>query len=391
MSLAGKKCQVCIGCGKCDDDYVEMQVVADSFLLRKFTATALDVNEPFMCVDLGTTTIAMEMFDFRGTIVDNYSAINPQRIFGKDVLSRVAAAENRACLLQMKALIRKELSKGIKYFKDNGYHPKRVYIAGNTTMMYLLMGYNTASLGAAPFRAEYIDSEFFEMDGLEIHTIPGFSAFVGGDIMAGAMALFVEREPVPTLLVDLGTNGELYLSVGNKAYATATAAGSAFEGSDGSFACDRIRRVASLMDKGYIDEFGALSEEYRKEGIVVGNLLVTQDMIQAMLMAKAAIRSGIDLLLQKAGLHPKQIGKVYLAGGFGYFLDVKSAVRIGLFPRDLEDKVRSVGNSSLAGAYRFAVDKNAGAVVQYIRKKTEIINLALEDEFSERFFSNMTL
>ncbi|MDE6517448.1 MAG: hypothetical protein K2L18_06345, partial [Acetatifactor sp.] len=159
--------------------------------------------------DLGTTTIAMEWYDSQGEKQGEYVCANPQRAFGTDVISRIQAAESAMLRRQMQQLARQALTEGLIRFRQQGGHLEKLVIAGNTTMLYLLMGHDPAPLGTAPFTANYLASEELTLEGVEAVTLPGLSAFVGGDILAGILACGMDRREEITLLVDLGTNGEL--------------------------------------------------------------------------------------------------------------------------------------------------------------------------------------
>lgn len=180
--------------------------------------------------DLGTTTIAMEQYDSLGVKQGEYVCANPQRAFGTDVISRIQAAENPMLRRQMQQLVRQVLSEGLIRFRRQGGQPEKLVVAGNTTMLYLLMGHEPAPLGTAPFTADYLASEELELEGVETVTLPGLSAFVGGDITAGILACGMDQREEITLLVDLGTNGELVMGNREKLLCCGTAAGPAFEG-----------------------------------------------------------------------------------------------------------------------------------------------------------------
>lgn len=383
MSFVGSRCKVCIGCGRCNRMDDKIQVVQDSYFLSS------NQKHEGVAVDIGTTTIAIECVDEEGKVVDMYSCVNPQRMFGADVLSRIEKAENRMLLLQMSAMVKREIEQAIAGFRAKGYVPKRGVIAGNTTMMYLLLNHNPEELGRAPFRATYLGGETLQIGEVAFQTVPGFSAFVGGDLMAGVVATEIACGEAYQLLVDLGTNGEMILAKQDCLFGTATAAGPAFEGgSEGGFACDRIKRVIALYEKGYLETNGTAPEEWPKEGILVGDSWVTIEMVQAILVAKAAVRAGIEILLQKAEISAEQVTRIYLAGGFGYYLDVASAEKIGLFPKAFSGKIVAVGNSALAGAKELLGVKSV-TELENVAKKATILNLAEEDGFSDIFLAHM--
>ncbi len=384
-------CDVCIGCGRCSDDSdASLQIVTDSFLRQAKRAKS---DTFFILADVGTTTIAMELYDSEGNKVAEYVRPNPQRTFGADVISRILAAQNPMNAKQMQGLVKMVLRDGVKEFEKTISSPV-MYIAANTTMLYLLMGHDTAPLGEAPFRAEYLEEESFVLDGVQAHVLPGLSAFVGADVLAGILACHMQEKEDISLLVDLGTNGEIVLGNKEKIYACATAAGPAFEGmlkAEGQavWGADVVKCVASLLKEDVMDETGLLAEPYFTEGISVGGVKLTQEHIRNLQTAKAAIAAGIKILTDKFGICPEDVQNVYLAGGFGYFLEEEAAVRIGLIPKEFQGKTKAVGNSALAGCYAYHVDEKAAEKITRIKELTRVINLADEEGFPETFVNSM--
>lgn len=348
-----------------------------------------------IAVDLGTTTIAMQLMDMKsGNVVDTYCAMNPQRSYGADVLSRVQAANN-GHEQNLRDSVWKVLQAGVDRFRDIG-EICCMCIAGNTVMEHLLMGLSTENLGRSPFTPVEIGLQkctmpYYESVGagistrigtrdetrseLQAYITPGISAFVGGDIVAGLYhcgllgTLRLEQEQDShdaVLFIDLGTNGEMAITDGSRMIVTATSAGPAFEGGANASVpgSDMIAVIASLLKQGIIDETGLLEEAYFEQGIDVpiqnikgldeSVIHLTQKDIRDIQMAKAAVRAGIEILYDKMG-QPK-ITHVYLAGGFGYYLDVNAAITVGLLPEHMRHIVTAAGNTSLAGAYEMGRD-----------------------------------
>lgn len=386
-----KKCQVCIGCGRCasmSDD--TLQVVTKSFLKQ---GQAFPSTAPFVLADIGTTTIAMELYDGNGMKLAEYVRPNPQRIFGADVISRIAAAQNPMNAKQMQSMVKKVLQEGLEAF-ESMQSCSDMYLAANTTMLYLLLGHDTAPLGEAPFKAEYLEAESFDLGECKVQVLPGLAAFVGADILAGVLACGMQESEEVSLLIDLGTNGELVLGNREKMYACSTAAGPAFEGmlkAEGQavWGADVVKCVATLLEERIMDETGLLKEPYFTEGVSIGGVKLTQEHIRNLQTAKAAIASGIQILMKQFGIEAEAVKNVYLAGGFGYFLDVDAAVKIGLIPSEFRDKTKAVGNSALAGCYAYHADENVTEKITRIKKLTRVINLAEEEGFAETFVGNM--
>lgn len=355
-------------------------------------------------VDLGTTTIAMQLFEMEnGKAVDTYCAMNPQRIFGSDVLSRIQAA-NMGHAVELQESVWEVIHNGIKQFMDfvvqNEDAISCMCIAGNTTMEHLLMGLSTEGLGKSPFvpAERGLIKCTMEKYGFPIYITPVISAFVGGDIVAGLYyrGLLFSSEPAAVLFIDLGTNGEMAIVYEGRMIVTATAAGPAFEGGAGAGVpgSDMVAVTASLLRQGIIDETGLLKDAYFEKGVDVpisdgAKIRLTQTDIRGLQMAKAAVRAGVEILCKKAGNPP--ISAVCLAGGFGYFLDIDAAVSIGLLPESLENLTQAAGNTSLAGAYRIGKDLYTGKLSEDALSdrldRIESINLAEEEGFEELYLS----
>ena len=394
-----------------------------------------------IAVDLGTTTIAMQLRDMAsGEVTDTYCELNPQRPYGTDVLSRIQAScdGHREVL---RRLVCETLMRGLRQFAVS---PVCMCIAGNTTMEHLLLGYDVSTLGRSPFTPVEIGLQEMPLSGLfgkdrdaaewdfPVYIAPGVSAFVGGDIVAGLYTLQmlsgifgpcqrderpeIEKTEPATLLIDLGTNGEMAITDGKCMMVTATAAGPAFEGGRNSalIGTDRIALTAELLRQGKLDKTGLLAEPYFSEGVPVeafdGSIngqsketkksmrYLKQEDIRDLQMAKAAIRAGVEILWEKMGC--PEIGMVYLAGGFGYYLDVEAALAIGLLPERLRGRIRAVGNTALEGAYRLGRDLTEGiltksrleeALAVTENRSLHAVNLAKQEGFERLYIQYMNL
>lgn len=406
MGYRGNRCQVCTGCGRCAPGgnlERELQVVTASFQLPEQAARGRGTGEAqetaetyggqeIAIADLGTTTIAMEWYDGGGVKRGEYVCANPQRAFGVDVISRIQAAENPILRRQMQQLVRQVLAEGLSHFRQQGGRPQRLVIAGNTTMIYLLAGHDPAPLGTAPFTAEYLAEETLTVGDTAAVTLPGLSAFVGGDIVAGIVACGMDRAEEITLLVDLGTNGELALGCKDRIICCSTAAGPAFEGGSDIWGADMVALTAQLLKLGLVDKTGLLSEPYFEQGITISDMRITQGQIRQFQMAKAAICAGIHILADAYGLTgPEQIQRVCLAGGFGYFLDVEAAIALGLLPLELSGRVSAVGNTALAGAWLYAMAPETSGRMADLQRRTQVINLARQEDFGDKYIGHMNL
>lgn len=387
-----------------------------------------------IAVDLGTTTIAMQLRDtVTGETADTWCGRNPQRVYGTDVLSRIEAAcsGNRE---EMQRLVCGSLAQGLRQFAertDGGREIACMCIAGNTAMQHLLMGYEVLSLGRAPFvpaetgLQEVSASALFTGEAAEladvgnlqfpVYIAPCISAFVGGDVVAGLYALHMipglhrqetEKEGRAgriRLLIDLGTNGEMAFTDGQRMAVTATAAGPAFEGNGDLIGTDRIALTARLLERGMLDETGLLAEPFFEEGVPIDtgkerNTVFRQEDIRALQLAKAAVRAGVEILWEE--LECPVTDCVYLAGGFGYYLDVEAAFAIGLLPSRMRGRVQAVGNTSLAGAYLLGRDLTTGALAKGDLEKMlavmengnlRSVNLAKQEGFEKLYLQYMNL
>lgn len=369
-------------------------------------------------VDIGTTTIVLELLRLSdGKKLAVVSCENPQRVIAADVIGRIGSAlQGNLNVLQNLAnncIDELEQEAFAKAGIMNAKADWRI-IAGNTTMLYLFAGRNPQSLSAAPFEADCL---FGQYSGRDI--LPACAgAFVGADITCALLASQFVHTDETTLLIDIGTNGEIALWHNGELTCCATAAGPAFEGcgiscgtgsipgaidsvhienglfefttihsapASGICGSGLIDLIAALLETERLDESGYLEDEVEvAEGIVL-----TQQDIRQVQLAKAAIAAGIQILLQRSNLDNSAVSHLYIAGGFGSHLNLQSAARIGLIPEEFVDKCIVLGNASLAGARQILLSKNALDEVQTIAHKAHCINLAEEKSFTHSFVENM--
>ncbi len=373
----------------------EAEFVLDKALigdLNEVKESPAKSGETIALVDLGTTTIALLLVEKQtGKIVETSKRCNPQRAFGADVIRRIEWGLSGKKLL-LSEMVKEVLEKSMEEWFGEGHFPQEIVLAGNTVMIHLFKGLSVEGIAKAPFVPVTTGSVPFEILGVKGVTVPGISAFVGGDIVAGMLACKKEMEKdgiKNALLIDLGTNGEMVLFTEQQNYCTATAAGPAFEGGygDNVWAADVILAVSSLMESGIIDETGLLAEEYFDSGVYKGGLLLRQENIRKLQEAKAAVFAGIRILLEEAGMTEEEVERVYLAGGFGYKLNVDAACKIGLMPSMWHDRTISAGNTALAGAYLYARGVQADDMI----KHTKSINLAEKEHFNAYYLQAMNL
>lgn len=410
----GLRCQVCTGCGLCPGVTPEgggagkIHILAEDgisggLLSLMDSADRGAAGRRLATADVGTTTIAMLFYGADGRVEDRYVAVNPQSSYGADVISRIRASEDSKKAREMQNQVRGVLEQGLARFEKRLAEGEtlQLVLAANTTMTYLLMGWDTSELGSAPFRASRLSAVNTELGGVPCFVFPGMSAFVGGDITAGLYSCGMAEKEEITLLVDLGTNGEIVLGNRGKRIACATAAGPAFEGgvNRGVWGADMVSLLAALRRERLLDETGLLAERYFKTGIRIGNVRVTQEAVRSVQLAKAAIAAGIEILLEKFGILAGQVERVVLAGGFGYYLKPEDAADIGLLPEKLAPKAAAGGNTALnggllAGRRLFGTENGQELLLQELRELTEgtqCLNLAEEPDFGERYMRLMEL
>lgn len=408
------------------------KVISDREALPDVTLTGKD-ERLGIAIDLGTTTLAFALVALRtGKILRTHTAVNPQRLYGTDVISRIkASAEGRGKLLMVS--IREALYKGSRILTDaagRGFNfVEKIVISGNTTMLHLLMGYPCDSLGSypyLPFKAGTIHTTFRELFGngisVPVTLLPGISAFIGGDVTAGLLACGYDRAEKPCLLIDLGTNGEMAIGNRERILTASTAAGPAFEG--GNISCGTgsipgaisrvsiangkprfetmgsqppigicgtgvIELAAELLKAGLMDGTGLLAEPYFGRGYPVAGFFFTQKDIRELQLAKAAVRAGMETLIKLYGITYGELHKVYLAGGFGYRINLDKAVCIGLLPEELIGKTVPAGNTSLAGVILSLTEDAAPNRMDRILSAAEEIHLANEEGFEDLFIGSM--
>lgn len=349
-----------------------------------FGGTDMSETEYVITADVGTTTIAMALVDISsGNVVKTYSCMNPQSVYGSDVIARITAAGDVGGEKLQQAVVG-ALTEGARELCSDHQSVlscKTIYVAANTVMSHFLAGSDAKTLGEAPFEPEFLNGKEVEYNGYKFVLVPGVSAFVGGDIVAGMLSCKMDKG---VLFLDLGTNGEMALCDGEKIYCTSAAAGPAFEGKDSSKrGSHRVKILADLLKSGRMDGTGLLLEDDNS---------LTQQEIRDLQMAKAAVRIGIEVLFQKANMSVSDIKQVYLAGGFGYYIDVIDAITIGLLPDEFAGITTSVGNSALQGASVYArilKQGKAEALEQSIRERCVPVNLAEEEYFVENYIEQM--
>ena len=412
-----------------------------------------------LAVDIGTTTVVARLADLNsGCIVSTASAGNPQTQYGADVVSRISYGEHNTGLDRLHASIIDCLNGLIETVcLQSSVETKDLYeivFAGNTTMTHLLLKYPVRQLGQAPYQAYCLDACDRDPADLglhinpagNIHVLPNIAGFVGSDTVAGSLACGLDIATVNTLLVDIGTNGEIVYASNSHLLAASCAAGPALEGAGITFgsrgqsgAIERVLfdgkdidvdvigtgRAATICGSGLIDAVAVmlnleiidttgrffersdlnplLPDTLRKRLITHTNepafvlagtylnkqwenaVFLSQKDIRQLQLAKAAIRAGIELLLKKAQTDASGIQQILLAGAFGNYIQKENAVRIGLLPPVPLEKIHFVGNAAGTGAQMTLISRDARTLADQLAKKITYVEIAHEAEFQMVF------
>ena len=395
-----------------------------------------------VAVDIGTTTVALYLIDIESSDrLAVLSEANSQSAYGADVTARIQFCADNGHE-KLTKLIREQISTMIvETCQSADVSPGQVEyisIAANTVMQHLVAGYSPVSMGVAPFMPESLFGEELPVweglpvgENVKVYYTPAISAYVGGDITAGLLAAGFDGLTEPALFIDIGTNGEIVLKHNGTYYCCATAAGPAFEGAEiamgmiaapgaidhvmwndgngsveftvisedvpkGICGSGLLDALAVLLDIGAVDETGRLQDadkfyltKYARESEIDEGIYITAGDIRKLQLAKAAIAGGIQVLLHFAGISADKVKTLALAGGFGSFMDMKSAARIGLFPKELLPVARAVGNTSGEGAVRVLISEQAEKQLGRIRENCEYLELSSMTFFNDKFVEQM--
>lgn len=378
-------------------------------------------------VDIGTTTLAARVYDAAGRIVAEASRPNPQSRWGADVLSRIEAD-----LRGEGAELAKTITGAISEMVDEMQVSEvdTLVITGNTAMLHLLTETSTEPLSHAPFAAERLFGEWITAKDLGLHAkdlaadakvyLPRcMAAFVGADITTALLASDICEKQETRMLVDVGTNGEMALWHEGQLFCCSTAAGPAFEGAGISRgmagkagAIDKVTVVdgaieahvigdaepvgicgsglvdalACMLETEDMDETGFLEDD---EVIIAGDVSITQKDVRQVQLAKSAVCAGLVTLMETASLTEEDVAELAVAGGFGSYLDVVNAGRIGLIPEKLVPKVRVLGNAALSGASMLLLNRELLEHSDALAQSSKIVDLAGNPVFQDAYMEGM--
>jgi len=407
-----------------------------------------------IAMDIGTNTVVASLVDLGdGRELGIASSINPQVIHGDDVISRIRFAKTAGGLEMLRHEIN-HLMNGLmlELTRDLKIDPRRVYVcslAGNTAMQHIVVGVSPVDLGRAPYRAKLMSAveTLASKSGVNAHhdcrllMPPSLGGFVGGDITALIISQALHRKRVPTLAVDLGTNGEIVLSANNRLLVCSTAAGPAFEGEriscgvraiGGAIEDVRIKgkkigvttigekkpvgicgsglvaAVGELRHAGIIEPSGRIKtpdqvgEKWLAGRIIEGDrgrefilvddpvIKLTQGDIREVQLGKAAICAGIKVLLSGAGLGLEDLRTILIAGSFGSSVRPASIKALGILPPEFAGKIKVIGNTAIEGAKIFLTSAEARAEAREVARLAEHVELFTRPEFNDEFYASMS-
>ena len=414
-----------------------------------------------LAIDIGTTSVVSSLMELEsGEQLASVSSLNPQAVFGADLMSRIAFAQfNPGNLRKLHTRIVGLLNQHVEQLcTESGVLAKWIYkvvVVGNTCMHHILLGIDPSHVGLAPYAPvlrhplELAARELFLKVNPEARVclLPIVAGFVGADAVAVALATRIGETPEQRIAVDIGTNGEVLLGSRDRLWACSAPAGPALEGAQlrcgmraALGAIDRVwlaegdlrvhtlgdaaaqgicgsgvvDAVATLLDASVLDWTGLIDVDARsrlpaalaarvqmrgEERLVIlarpgeagaeREIVLTQDDVRQVQLCKGAIASGAALLQKVAGLRDEDVTELMLAGGFGNYLSVRSALRIGLIPALPERKIRYVGNAAALGAQLALMSEPERARAAALARRIEHVSLAAHPDFQDIFVDCM--
>ncbi len=401
-------------------------------------------------IDIGTTTIVLFLVELQtGRLVDVASTYNSQIRFGDDVINRIVNATEHGRLHEIQDAVISDVNGMVQILAGTHDIDKNdidcIVIAGNTTMTHLFLGLDPASIREEPYipTANTFPVAYAGETGIvvnpntPIYTVPCVASYVGGDIVAGVLASRLHASAETSIFIDIGTNGEIVLGNSEWLMSAACSAGPCFEGSgikhgmratEGaieSIAIDPVTKklsvrvigdakpmgicgsgmidaIPAMFLAGILDQKGRLvkgSSDRVREGddgpefvIHYGeekDIFLTEPDIENIIRAKAAIYAGFTTLLGEAGLTFDDVSRVYIAGGFGKFLDIEKAIILGMLPEIPKERFLYLGNTSIKGAYLCAVSSKLREQAEKIAGMITYIELSVSSSFMDQYMSGL--
>ncbi len=380
-----------------------------------------------IALDIGTTTIVMYLVDLEtGAVLSVISRENPQKKYGNNVISRIDFARTGQQLLEREIRIAVNEMIAQVTERQNVYE---LVVVGNPVMRDLFFGASVQTLGISPY--EPLSTEPAAKTASElglvmnpnarVYGLPLVGSFVGADALAVVLSTEMYKHKRISMAIDIGTNTEIVLGNRDRLIATSCAAGPAFEGCSVQFglggvsgAISEVQLVngevvyktihhakpigicgsglidalAVLLENNMINRRGKFQDDTRAFHITDTISLVEAD-IDKLNLAKSAVSVGIKVLLESYGIELSDIDRIYLAGAFGYYINLENAMRIGLLPPIAPDKVEKVGNAAIEGARHALISRVKREEVEALAERIEHIKLEEVENFQEKFIGEL--
>lgn len=420
-----------------DQDMTVTLPQADDLYILQDSSPVLQTPDPLkdgylLAFDIGTTPVVCFLLDGKtGVQLAKSSAQNPQTAFGADVVTRIQVAVQGE-LEQLTVLIRNAMNQLIQAVcEEAAVSPEEigvVCVVGNPAMQQLFLGIHPENLSKPPFAPVLTQAQVLPCHSIlpccskaQLLIVPNISGYIGADTLGCLLATRLYGQDDLTLLVDIGTNGEMVLGSKHRMVACATAAGPALEGANiqlgmravpgaidhvwledgdirysvignteakGICGSGIIDAAAAGLRLGLINKRGRILTEDRIFHLAE-DIYLTQEDIRQLQLAKGAIHAGIHLMAEHLGVRIQDIQKVWLAGAFGSFLNPENACRIGLLPEALLHKIEAIGNAAGSGAQLLALDKKLLPFTQELVQRVEFLELASLPAFPKAFAKAM--
>ncbi len=406
-----------------------------------------------LAVDIGTTTVVVYLVDCTdGTLLDTGVTYNSQMRHGDDVITRIVHATEGGALQELRNAVVNDINGLLNLMMERNHISRddidSAVISGNTTMAQLFWGLDPSSIREEPYiptvnaypawRAG--TAKLLINQQAPVYTIPCVGSYVGGDITAGLLASKMHRNPEVALFMDIGTNGEIVVGNNEWLITAATSAGPCFEGSGirhgmrategaiesvkinpstfdvelgvignaqpaGICGSGMIDAISEFFFAGIIDQKGKFTRDMNTDRIRIEeegpefvlhhgetkDIVLTEVDIENILRAKAAIYAGMSVLLKEVGLSLDIVERIYIAGGFGNYLNVEKAIMIGMLPDMPKEKFSFIGNTSIAGAYLCLLSGKMRREAEEIAEKMTYIELSVSHGFMDEYMSALFL
>ena len=418
-----------------------------------FLAPSASKDTYGLAVDIGTTTVVVYLVNLKdGSLVDVGSTYNSQIRYGDDVITRIMYATEAGGLKELQDTVVTDMNNLLMPMIEKHAIAKKdiesVVISGNTTMTHLFWGLNPGFIREEPYTPTLNFFPVWKADsvGLKIgkqvpvYTVPCVASYVGGDIVAGVLASNMHKQSGITLFMDIGTNGEIVIGNNEWLVTAACSAGPCFEGSGirhgmrategavesitinpqtftpslsvignstpiGICGSGMIDAITEMFLTGVIDQKGkfirGLTTKRIRDGfegpefLVSSNegkdIVLTEVDIENILRAKAAMYAGVSLLVKKVGLTLNDIEQIFIAGGFGNYLNIEKAIIIGMLPDVPREKFRFLGNTAIAGAYFCLLSEKMREEADEVAGKMTNVELSVSRRFMDEYMSALFL